>query len=90
MTKCAKCGKTIAAEEMESRKGVLDTLGVSSGDSSPLDDMFRTMISATQAWKCNRCGQWICNSCVTNSIITHKASSIQHSNCGGIFRAPES
>lgn len=88
MAKCALCGKQIPAEEMESRKEVLDLLGVGKGEPSPLDDIFRGISSATQAWKCDGCGQWLCNSCVTTTVIKHQASAIRHSNCGGMFRAP--
>ena len=92
MAKCALCGKQIPAEEMESRKGVLGILGVGeSGEfrDSPLDDLYRSIVGATQAWKCERCGEWICNSCVTTTIIKHQAGAIRHSHCGGMFRAPD-
>jgi hypothetical protein len=88
MATCALCGKQIPAQEIESQNSVLDLLGVGKGKPSPLDDIYRSTASATQAWQCDRCGQWLCNSCVTRNIIEQQASGLQHSNCGGMFRAP--
>jgi len=88
MPKCGLCGKSIPPKEMESRKDALDLLGASNSGSSPLDELYRSAIGATQAWKCDRCGEWICNACVTNTVITRQTGQIQHSGCGGMFRAP--
>jgi hypothetical protein len=56
MAKCTACGKQISAEERESRKEVLDLLGVGKRDnhSTELDNLFRSLASATQAWQCDR------------------------------------
>ena len=88
MATCAKCGKLIPSDEMTSRKGVMDILGVKDSENDPLSNMFRSMSASTQAWKCDTCGDWICNSCVCQAVISSGAGQIRHSNCGGMFKAP--
>jgi hypothetical protein len=94
MIACSMCRKQIDESEMTSRSNVLDILGVNDVDESPLDNLFRSFTSATQAWKCSRCGEWICNSCVCNTVIAQdakqeRADRVEHSSCGGMFRAPK-
>src|SRR5438046_2036151 len=55
MITCTMCRKQIDQSEMTSRSTVLERLGVSDVDDSSLDNMFRAIASATQAWKCSRC-----------------------------------
>jgi hypothetical protein len=61
------------------------------------DDLFggmgfgsRTVPNAMEeiAMKCNRCGEWVCNSCAVNSALSAGAGGIKHSNCGGMFENP--
>jgi len=91
--KCTLCSKQIPEFEMTSRKDIFETLGVGDADDSPIDNLFRSMGSATQAWKCNRCGKWICNACVCNIVIKQggnqqNVGQIEHLGCGGMFKAP--
>ena len=88
MASCAACGKHIPADEMTSRKGALDIMGTRDSDDGPLANMSRAMGSASQAWKCDTCGEWICNSCVCQTVTSSGVGQIRHSNCGGMFRAP--
>ena len=88
MATCAACGEHIPADEMTSRKGVLDIMGIGSDDDNPLANVARAMGAATQAWKCDTCGDWICNACVCRTVTSSGAGQIRHSNCGGMFRAP--
>jgi hypothetical protein len=83
MAACATCGKYIPADEMTSRRGVLDIMGIGASDDNPLADMARAMGAATQAWKCNACGEWICNACVCQTVTSSGAGQIRHSSCKG-------
>jgi hypothetical protein len=74
---------------MTSRKGVMNLLGVGDSDDNPVANIYRSMCGATQAWKCDTCGEWICNSCVCQTVTAGQAGQIRHSNCGGMFRAPQ-
>ena len=40
------------------------------------------------ARQCDRCGEWICNSCVTEKCVNYDVSVIEH-YCGGTFKAPQ-
>jgi hypothetical protein len=88
MAACAACGKYIPADEMTSRRGVLDIVGIGASDDNPLANMARAMGAATQAWKCDTCGDWICNACVCRTVTSSGAGQIRHSNCKGMFRPP--
>lgn len=78
MTTCAKCGKTISYNEMKPLKSSLL-------NDNPFGNAFN---AAMTAWKCDTCDDWICNHCVVGLINQYGANEIQHTNCGGFFKAP--
>jgi len=91
MATCAACGKGIPASEMTSGSMYMVSrmMGFGSGDTSPAANLVRNMGSATRAWKCDTCGEWICNACACRTVTSSGAGNIRHSNCGGMFRAPK-
>jgi hypothetical protein len=63
--------------------------GGSSPSAGPLDDTARNLSSAMEAWRCDRCGRWICNECILPFVIKSRARKMRHRDCGGIFKAPD-
>ena len=86
---CILCSKQIPADEMTTRQGFSDLMGTGDSDDDPNAKMARLLHAATHAWKCDTCSEWICNACVCLTGTSTGASQIQHSKCGGMFRAPE-
>ncbi len=84
MPNCAACGKSIPYRDMQSKRGPFG----GHGSDDIIAAMGADMSAATSAWKCDRCGDWICNDCVCSLVVGHQAGGIQHSNCGGTFRSP--
>lgn len=51
----------------------------------------RRGMAFTKAWQCNSCGEWICNDCITKTVVQNLTSKINHSNCrkgSGTIQAP--
>ena len=91
MTICALCSKTMSSGEMSARSnsGVMDILGIGGSDNDPFSNMMRSMTGAMSLGrKCDKCGEWLCNSCATKTASSSGASQIRHSDCGGIFQVP--
>ncbi|WKX11568.1 hypothetical protein [Streptomyces sp. NL15-2K] len=55
----------------------------------PLEEHTRNLLSATEAWQCDRCGRWICNDCILPLVIRSRARRMRHRGCGGVFKAPD-
>ena len=73
---------------MTSARGMMDMMGIGDSDAGLAAQMARAMGAVTKAWKCDTCGEWICNECVCSGVTSGSIDQIQHSNCGGMFRAP--
>lgn len=64
-------------------------LGESALPDNPLEDHTRNLLSATEAWQCDRCRRWICNDCLLPLVIRSRARRMRHRGCGGVFVAPD-
>ena len=85
-TNCGRCGRVVPPDQMESK---YDAIARGMGALGPLDDQIRGVASAIEAWRCARCGRWICNDCILPFVIRSRARKMRHRSCGGIFLAPD-
>ncbi len=84
MVTCSDCGKQIPADEMAGARG----MRVWEEHRPELAAALEVQQMVTKAYKCDGCGKWICNECVSSFISSHGPFPIEHGNCGGTFRAP--
>lgn len=85
-TECGRCGRRVPPDQTKSR---YDAIVTELGAVGQLDEQARNVASAMEAWKCDRCGRWICNECILPFVIRSRARKMRHKTCGGIFLAPD-
>lgn len=87
---CGICLQPIPPVQMEPKHETLsERWKDSSPPDNPLEDHARNVLSAMEAWQCERCRHWICNDCILPHVIRSRARRMRHRGCGGVFKAPD-
>ena len=97
---CLHCRKGIPKVQVTKFREAIEIIGYPDGyEPSPETDkndpealefdrktsfMLASMTGAACAWRCDRCEEWICHSCLEKA----KMEAPQHDNCKGTFRSP--
>jgi len=83
MSKCSQCGSEIPEDDMAGAGDMRNMFKAFGRANNPINDM---LIGLANAWKCDRCGDWLCTECTPKN--PRGVREAPHPECGGTFRAP--